>query len=83
MSGVMRPGPGRPKGSPNKVTADIKAMILGALEAKGGQEYLEQQAEKNPVAFMGLIAKVMPTQMASDPDNPLFPSRIEIKLVKP
>lgn len=86
MDGDRKPpnaGLGRPKGVPNKITSDIKAMILGALEAKGGQAYLEQQAEKNPIAFMGLIAKVMPTQVSGDPENPLFPTRVEIKLVKP
>lgn len=81
---VRRPpnaGIGRVKGVPNKVTADIKAMIIGALEAKGGQAYLEEQADKNPVAFMGLVAKVLPMTVAGDPNNPVFPSRIEIKLV--
>ena len=29
---------GRKKGTPNKVTADLKAMILGALNNKGGIE---------------------------------------------
>jgi hypothetical protein len=83
MIGDGTPGPGRTKGVPNKITADIKAMIIGALEAKGGQRYLEEQADKNPVAFMGLVAKVLPMTMAGDPNNPLFPSRIEIALVKP
>ncbi|HEX7129119.1 MAG TPA: hypothetical protein VF217_03505 [Rhodanobacteraceae bacterium] len=34
------PGPGRPKGVPNKITADVKAMILAALDKAGGAEYL-------------------------------------------
>jgi hypothetical protein len=56
-------GGGSRKGKPNKITADLKAMILGALSAAGGQAYLEQQAEKNPVAFMTLIGKVLPLQV--------------------
>ena len=32
---------GRRKGTPNKLNADVKAMILAALAAKGGQKYLE------------------------------------------
>jgi len=86
MAGVIvgsgQAGPGRPKGVPNKLTADIKAMILGALEAKGGQKYLEEQADKNPIAFMGLIAKVLPMQVSADPDNPLFPTEIKVKVVR-
>ena len=37
---------GRQKGSRNKLTADLKQMILGALDAKGGQRYLEEQASE-------------------------------------
>ncbi|MBV8800984.1 MAG: hypothetical protein JO208_14405 [Alphaproteobacteria bacterium] len=36
-------------------------MILGALSALGGQRWLEEQAGKNPVAFMTLLGKVLPT----------------------
>lgn len=74
---------GRKKGTPNKLSGDIKAMIIGALEKKGGQRYLERQADKNPVAFMTLIGKVLPTTLAGDPDKPLFPKKIEIRLVGP
>ena len=65
------PGSGRKKGQPNKLTRDVKAMILGALEAHGGQEYLEKQALENPVAFMSLIGRVLPLTVAGDPNNPL------------
>lgn len=33
-------GKGRPKGSPNKITADVKAMVLAALDKAGGVDYL-------------------------------------------
>lgn len=58
--GKGKPGPGRPKGLPNKVTAAVKDMILQALANKGGVKYLEKQADANPVAFMGLVGKVLP-----------------------
>lgn len=64
-------GPGRPKGSPNKVTADIKAAILAAFGQVGGSDYLAKQAAENPVAFMGLLAKVLPTQIAGADGGPL------------
>ena len=69
--GGKRPGSGRKKGTPNKVTATLKEMILGALDAKGGQKYLEQQADQNPTAFLQLIGKVLPTTLATDPNNPI------------
>jgi hypothetical protein len=57
---------GRKKGTPNKVTGAVRDMILAALSAVGGQKYLEKQAAANPVAFMSLLAKVMPTQISAD-----------------
>src|SRR4029077_10552842 len=57
-------GRGRPKGSPNRLTNDVKGMILAALQGVGGQAYLEEQARKNPVAFMTLLGKVLPTQVS-------------------
>jgi hypothetical protein len=64
-------GRGRPKGSPNKMQAAIKEMIVQALENKGGVEYLERQAEANPTAFMTLVGKVLPLQVSGDPEHPL------------
>ena len=37
-------GVGRTKGVPNKVTKELKEMILGALDDAGGQAYLARQA---------------------------------------
>ena len=51
---------GRAKGVPNKATAELKEMILGALDDVGGQAYLVQQALDNPNAFLTLVGKVVP-----------------------
>jgi hypothetical protein len=71
MAGKGKPGPapghrvgGRVKGTPNKINRDIREMILGALTAVGGQRWLERQAEANPTAFMALVGKILPTQVA-------------------
>lgn len=56
-------GQGRPKGAVNKVSKQLKDMILGALDDVGGQTYLAQQAIDEPVAFLGLIGKVLPTTL--------------------
>jgi hypothetical protein len=56
-------GKGRIKGVPNKLTSDVKAMILGALHAAGGQRWLEEQMAANPAAFMTLLGKILPTQV--------------------
>lgn len=59
---AMGAGPGRPKGSMNKVTRDLKAMILGALDDAGGQAYLTACAAdpKLAAAFLTLVGKVLP-----------------------
>jgi hypothetical protein len=57
-------GKGRPKGVPNKATKALKDMILGALDAAGGEDYLQRQADENPGPFMALIGKVLPSTMA-------------------
>lgn len=62
---------GRPKGLPNKITSDVKAMILEALNNKGGAAYLERQADENPVAFMSLVGKVLPMQVTGEGGAPL------------
>ena len=67
--GGVRPGSGRPLGSPSKFSTDVKNMILGALSDVGGQEWLAKQANLNPVAFMGLLGKVLPLQLANADDN--------------
>jgi len=54
------PGPGRPKGSKNKVPQELKAMILQALDESGGVEYLKVQAHENPANFLTLVGKVLP-----------------------
>lgn len=54
---------GRQKGVPNKLTRELKDMILGALEDAGGQEYLSAQAKENAPAFLALLGKVLPKDL--------------------
>jgi hypothetical protein len=62
---------GRTRGTPNKITGALREMILGALAAKGGQAWLEKQTDKNPVAFMALLGKILPMQITGAEDGPL------------
>ena len=56
-------GKGRKKGVPNKIPASVKEMILCALDAVGGQRYLEEQAKQNPQAFMSLLGRIIPSEI--------------------
>ena len=61
------PGPGRPKGVPNKNTTLLKDAILEAATKAGGRTglvgYLTKQAKENPQSFMPLLGKVLPMQV--------------------
>ena len=63
-------GAGRPRGSLNKTTTQLREAILGALEAAGGKEgsvgYLRRLAIENSSAFASLLGKVLPTTLAAD-----------------
>lgn len=80
--GLDRSKTGRAKGTPNKTTALLKDAILQAATDAGGGDlvsYLATQARANPGPFMALLGKVLPTQIAGDPDNPLkLVTRIEL-----
>jgi hypothetical protein len=65
-------GQGRPKGVPNKLTSDVKAMILAALNRAGGIDYLVAQSERNPAAFLTLVGEVLPLQMMGANDGPVM-----------
>ena len=62
-------GAGRPKGSLNKTTTQLKEAILSALDAAGGKEgsvgYLRRLAIENSSAFASLLGKVLPTTLSA------------------
>ena len=66
---------GRKKGSANKTTAQLKEVILEALNqasgGDGGINYIKQVAETDPYIFFNLLAKVLPLVHAGDKENPV------------
>lgn len=84
--GEGKPGPGRPKGVPNKTTAILKDAIIQAARLAGGSDdddglvvYLTNQAQANPGPFLSLLGKVLPMTVAGDKDSPLTTiTRIEL-----
>lgn len=77
----QKSGPGRPKGAANKVTVQLKDMILNALQGAGGVEYLQQRANdpRTASAFLGLVGKVLPMQVTGADGNAIQTvTRIEL-----
>jgi hypothetical protein len=57
------PKGGRPKGSQNRTTIQIKTALLKALDRLGGVDYLVKVGEENPAVFCALLAKIIPTEL--------------------
>lgn len=79
---------GRQKGTPNRQTALLKDAILqAAIKTGGGKDglvkYLRERAEENPAAFMTLLGKVLPMQVANDDSGEPFKIINKIELTAP
>ena len=74
-NGQVKRGPGRPKGSPNKIGKAAKDVIAQAAAELGGAERLlvwAQEAPENERAFWTTIyPKLIPVTLSGDPDNPV------------
>jgi hypothetical protein len=76
-------GKGRKKGSQNKNTQEIKSMIMAALDKVGGEAYFVNQAIENPVAFLGLIGKILPKEIAAELNGNMNISSITRTIIDP
>ena len=64
--GGKREGAGRKKGTPNKLTTDIKKVILEAFEELGGPDYLVEVAKENPAVFCNLVGRIIPKEVQAE-----------------
>jgi hypothetical protein len=69
--GGKREGAGRPNGSLDKNNKQLREMILEALDKKGGVTFLVDIAGSHPQAFVSLLGRVLPTQLAGDGGGPV------------
>jgi hypothetical protein len=71
---------GRPKGSPNKATKSVREHFAYAFELlqQSPSANIMTWAESNPTEFYRLASKLIPLQVANDPDNPMPTTIIQI-----
>lgn len=80
---------GRTKGAKNKLTFSLKEIIFQAANEAGGRggakTYLLRLARNDPKTFVPLLAKLVPSSIGGDPENPLHigPVSVEVKFVDP
>lgn len=60
---------GRKKGTPNKTTANVRAVLEEAFERMGGVERLVEWAQAEPTEFYKLYAKLLPVQVNGKVDG--------------
>jgi hypothetical protein len=58
------PAGGRKPGQKNKITKDMKEVLMLAFERKGGVRYLEKVADTDPKTFCHLLSRIIPVQVA-------------------
>lgn len=78
--------PGKPKGAKNKTTASVKTAIELAAEGLGGADRLIAWAKEDPKNessfWTSIYPKLLPLQVAGDPDQPLAFTEIVRKIIK-
>lgn len=64
----VNPNSGRKKGTPNKITNDLRLHILNALNAVGGEAWFKDLARKNKRDMAGLVKAIIPRKLETGMD---------------
>ena len=59
----LPPGPGRPKGVPNKLTTAFRDAVLTAYRGIGGDKAFTRWARANPTLFYQIAARLIPHEV--------------------
>ena len=74
MAGGKREGAGRPKGSPNKITQDVREAILQVAEGLGGVAGMLTWAQSDPtnerIFWSQIYPRVLPKEIKKELSGP-------------
>lgn len=70
VHGGKRPGSGRKKGVPNKLTTSMRQAWMDAFDKLGGVDSLVRWGQTNPDDFYKAVTKLIPQDVTSG-DKPL------------
>ena len=73
--GKGTPGPGRPKGVPNRITVAAKEAFALAFQGAGGVDEFVAWAKANRTEFYRLYSKLIPVDVTSG-DKPLSATQV-------
>lgn len=59
---LPRRAPGRPRGSRNKVSQDLRADIAAAFYQLGGRQWLVRVGRQKPEVVIGLLSRIIPQE---------------------
>lgn len=78
------PDAGRPPGSKNKVSRNLKDSFLYAFEEMGGADALMAWGKqaKNKKIFYGIVAKLFPKEITGAGGTPLIPRSGKVVIVR-
>lgn len=62
---------GRSAGTPNKLTTAFKSAVLVAYDGIGGDAAFTRWAAKNQTEFYKIAARLIPTEIVGNPDQPM------------
>lgn len=74
-------GKGRPKGSTNKATAEVKDVLRKVHADMGGEKAMLSWAASNPTEFYKLWIKMLPTELSGLDGGPIVLEGIERRIV--
>ena len=60
---------GRTKGTPNRLTSELRDLMLGALDDLGGREWVVERARERPELMFQMLGRLLPRDVKLDAER--------------